>query len=71
MGEIAFQQMAQSGEPQSIVISGESGAGKTETNRLVVEHLVWRCGGGAAGGGGGAAAAAPLNAAFRRFVNVM
>ena len=37
----------------AIMVSGESGAGKTENNRLVVEHLVWRCGGGAADSGGG------------------
>ena len=32
----------------AIMVSGESGAGKTENNRFVVEHLVWRCGGGGA-----------------------
>ena len=36
----------------AIMVSGESGAGKTENNRFVVEHLVWRCGGGGASGGG-------------------
>ena len=36
----------------AIMVSGESGAGKTENNRFIVEHLVWRCGGGGGGGGG-------------------
>ncbi|KAK6946770.1 Myosin head, motor domain [Dillenia turbinata] len=39
----AYNQMMRDGENQSIIISGESGAGKTEAARLAVEYLVALC----------------------------
>ena len=35
----------------AVLVSGESGAGKTEVNRLVVAYIVWRDGEVAAAGG--------------------
>ncbi|CAK4140062.1 unnamed protein product [Aphanomyces euteiches] len=35
----AFQSMVQYDRPQSILVSGESGAGKTETVKILMEHL--------------------------------
>ena len=49
----------------AIMVSGESGAGKTENNRFVVEHLVWRCGGGGAGGAGAGGAVGVREAVLR------
>ena len=48
ISERAYVQMRKSGTSQCVVVSGESGAGKTETNRQLMNYLVWR---GAAEGG--------------------
>ena len=38
-GNAAYQTMLQTEHKQAIIISGESGAGKTESTRLLVEFL--------------------------------
>jgi myosin heavy subunit len=43
MAELAFQQLSFSGTNQSLVVSGESGAGKTETAKILLKYLVRRC----------------------------
>lgn len=42
VAERAFRQMAREGTNQSIVISGESGAGKTENCRIILQYLAAR-----------------------------
>eukprot|EP00761_Pharyngomonas_kirbyi_P008029 gb/GECH01008040.1/.p1 GENE.gb/GECH01008040.1/~~gb/GECH01008040.1/.p1 ORF type:complete len:1589 (+),score=433.96 gb/GECH01008040.1/:1-4767(+) len=39
LAEDAYRTMVESGRPQSIIISGESGAGKTEASKLMMEYL--------------------------------
>ena len=51
VGEEAYRGVAELRRDQSIVVSGESGAGKTVANRLLMDYLASR----AAGGGQGAA----------------
>jgi len=54
IAEQAYGAMAVDDARQAILISGESGAGKTETAKLVMQYLAARAGGGGGGGGGGA-----------------
>ena len=40
--EECYQQLKRNKKSQSIVVSGESGAGKTEVNKQCMNYLVWR-----------------------------
>ena len=42
MAEEAFRCLCQTRQPQALVVSGESGAGKTETNKHLMYYLTWR-----------------------------
>ena len=53
LAERAFRRLRADGRSQSLVVSGESGAGKTEANKICMEYLVWRTEADAADGGGG------------------
>ena len=56
VAEQAYRQLVAEKKPQSIVISGESGAGKTESIKYCMNFLVWRSAqsGGDGDGGDGA-----------------
>lgn len=42
---MAYKSMKQDGKNQSILVSGESGAGKTETTKIIMNHLATIAGG--------------------------
>ena len=39
----AYRRMAETGKDQVIILSGESGAGKTENTKYMVNHMVHMC----------------------------
>ena len=47
IAEKAYASMVRASASQGIVVSGESGAGKTEANKSLMNYLVWRGTGGA------------------------
>ena len=59
IADAAYRDFKKSGHSQSLVVSGESGAGKTETNKHLMQYIAWRSNsvGGAAGGPGDLATA--------------
>ena len=42
IAEAAYQRLAKTGQSQAVIVSGESGAGKTETNKHLMHYLAWR-----------------------------
>jgi myosin heavy subunit len=44
VAELAFSHLVAHSHSQSLVVSGESGAGKTEANKQLLDYLIWRAG---------------------------
>ena len=44
IAEMSFQSMTIHNQSQSLLVSGESGAGKTETNKQLMDYIIWRAG---------------------------
>jgi myosin-3 len=43
LADVAYQRITSTGNAQTFVISGESGAGKTETTKIIVSHIMALC----------------------------
>ena len=43
LADVAYQRITTTGQAQTFVISGESGAGKTETTKIIVAHIMELC----------------------------
>lgn len=43
LADVAYQRITSAGNAQTFVISGESGAGKTETTKIIVAHIMTLC----------------------------
>ena len=74
IAEEAYADMLTHGRDQSVVVSGISGAGKTEANKLILQYLCWRASEQAAGGDKGAALARGVvqsNPIFEAFGNAV
>ena len=54
MGEAAFKHVKRHKTPAALIMSGESGAGKTETTKHLMRYLAWRSDSTAVKGGSGA-----------------
>lgn len=50
VAELAFSHLVAHSHSQSLVVSGESGAGKTEANKQLLDYLIWRASTADAGG---------------------
>ena len=59
VADAAHAALRSTGRSQSILISGESGAGKTETAKLIMQYLAWAGEAGAAESGAGARVVPP------------
>ena len=44
VAEMAYTHMVNNAQSQSLLVAGESGAGKTETNKQLLDYLIWRAG---------------------------
>ena len=62
VGEAAFLAVTRHGTPASVIVSGESGAGKTEASKHLLRYLSWRGGASGVGGGGGSSSSGSCGA---------
>merc|ERR1712137_306425 len=63
LAERAYRRLVDDGESQCVIISGESGAGKTVAAKLILNYITAVSPGGDSGGGGGGMSPPPVAAA--------